>query len=80
MVIPHTALDTDTLNRVIESFVLREGTDYGHHDYSIADKIAAVRRQLDRGEACLTWDAELESCNIVSARKARQEASTDSQH
>ena len=69
MVIPHTALDPETLNRVIESFVLREGTDYGHGQYSIDDKIAAVRRQLNRGEACLTWDAELESCNIVPASK-----------
>lgn len=69
MVIPHTALDPETLTRVIESFVLREGTDYGHGQYSIDDKIAAVRRQLTRGEACLTWDAELESCNIVPASK-----------
>ena len=67
MVIPHTALDPETLTRVIESFVLREGTDYGHGQYTIHDKIAAVRRQLSRGEACLTWDAELESCNIVPA-------------
>ena len=69
MLIPHTALDPETLARVIESFVLREGTDYGHGQYSTHDKIAAVRRQLNRGEACLTWDAELESCNIVPASK-----------
>ena len=75
MVIPHTALDPETLNRVIESFVLREGTDYGHHDFSIADKIAAVKRQLARGEACLTWDAELESCNIVPASQVPAEPS-----
>ncbi|MFT5683987.1 MAG: hypothetical protein ACI8RZ_004922 [Myxococcota bacterium] len=69
MVIPHTALDNETLDRVIESFVLREGTDYGHQDFTMQDKIAKVRQQLKRGEACLTWDAELESCNIVSASK-----------
>ncbi len=74
MVIPHATLDSKTLDRVIESFVLREGTDYGHRDFSIANKIAAVRRQLDRGEACLTWDAELESCNIVSASRVENTA------
>jgi uncharacterized protein YheU (UPF0270 family) len=73
MVIPYTALDTETLDRVIESFVLREGTDYGHQDYSVRDKIAMVRRQLQRGEACLTWDAELESCNIVPASQVPAE-------
>ena len=73
MVIPYTALDSQTLDRVIESFVLREGTDYGHRDFTMADKIAAVRKQLKRGDACLTWDAELESCNIVSASTAKSE-------
>lgn len=77
MVIPHTALDSETLDRVIESFVLREGTDYGHQDFTMADKIAMVRRQLKRGEACLTWDAELESCNIVSASKVAAESRSE---
>ena len=77
MVIPHTTLDSETLDRIIESFVLREGTDYGHRDFSIANKIAAVRRQLDRGEACLTWDTELESCNIVSASRIADNAATE---
>lgn len=63
--IPYTSLDSDVLVRVIESFVLREGTDYGHGDFSLSQKVDAVLRQLKRGEVVLTWDAEIESCNIV---------------
>ena len=73
MVIPYKSLPPDILDSVIESFVLREGTDYGHRDYDLEEKVAAVRRQLQRGEVVVTWDAELESVNLVSAQKLRQE-------
>lgn len=72
MVIPHTSLNQDVLLRVIESFVLREGTDYGHGDFSLEQKVQAVLRQLKRGDVVLTWDAEIESCNIVSRNQLRE--------
>jgi len=72
MIIPHNELDAETLKNVIESFVLREGTDYGHAQVTLAQKIAQVRRQLDTGEAHLTWDPDLETCNIVSNRISQQ--------
>ena len=75
MVIPYTSLDSDVLVRIIESFVLREGTDYGHGDFSLDQKVDAVLRQLKRGEVVLTWDAEIESCNIVSRNALRKDAS-----
>ena len=33
--IPFQDLSADALRGVIESFVLREGTDYGAHEYSL---------------------------------------------
>ena len=44
-------LEPDTLRAVIESFVLREGTDYGVRETSLEDKVAQVLKQLRRGEA-----------------------------
>ena len=35
-------LEPDTLRAVIESFVLREGTDYGEHETSLEAKVAQV--------------------------------------
>ena len=49
-------LEPDTLRAVIESFVLREGTDYGVHETSLEDKVAQVLIQLRRGEAHITFD------------------------
>ena len=67
MEIPLAALSDEALAGVIESFVLREGTDYGHGDFSLQQKCAAVRRQLERGEARLVFDDGTQSPNIVLA-------------
>ncbi|MDU3718311.1 MAG: YheU family protein, partial [Klebsiella michiganensis] len=40
MIIPWQDLDPETLDNLIESFVLREGTDYGEHERSLTDKVA----------------------------------------
>ena len=58
-------LEPDTLRAVIESFVLREGTDYGLHETSLEDKVAQVLRQIHRGEAHITFDPGTASVNVV---------------
>ena len=68
MVIPHTELSAEALRGVVESFVLREGTDYGEREISLDQKVAQVLRQLERGEARIIFNAELESIDIVLSR------------
>lgn len=58
-------LEPDTLRAVIESFVLREGTDYGLHETSLEVKVAQVLRQVQRGDAHITFDPGTASVNIV---------------
>jgi uncharacterized protein len=48
--VPYGELPADLLNAVIESFVLREGTDYGEKELSLQDKVARVISQLKRGQ------------------------------
>ena len=50
IVIPHRELSPEALRGVMESFVLREGTDYGEREVSLEQKVAQVLRQLERGE------------------------------
>ena len=52
---------------VLESFVLREGTEYGERDVSLDQKVAQVTRQLQRGEAQIVFDPESETIDIVVA-------------
>ena len=67
MRIPLEQLSAAALEGIIESFVLREGTDYGHQDIDFASKCAAVQRQLAAGEAEIFFDAETESIDIRPA-------------
>jgi uncharacterized protein YheU (UPF0270 family) len=64
MKIPAKRLSADVLNAVIDSFVLREGTDYGHAEQTLEAKRAAVRGQIERGEAEITFDANTGSVDI----------------
>ena len=63
--VPYGELSAELLNAVIESFVLREGTDYGEREISLEDKVARVIGQLKRGEARILFDPESESVTIA---------------
>ncbi|HEY1725466.1 MAG TPA: YheU family protein [Steroidobacteraceae bacterium] len=75
--IPHTALSPDALRAVLESFVLREGTDYGRREYSLEEKVAHVRRQLERHDARIVFDPDTGTVDIVINRPPARSASTD---
>jgi uncharacterized protein YheU (UPF0270 family) len=68
-VVPHTELSEDALRGVVESFVLREGTEYGEKDFSLDQKLAHVIRQLERGEAQIVFDPGSETIDIVVVAK-----------
>jgi uncharacterized protein YheU (UPF0270 family) len=68
VVVPHTALDAELLRAVIESFVLREGTDYGERELSLDQKVAHVVRQLERGDAHIVFDPQTESVGITAGK------------
>lgn len=65
MIIPRQALSPDTLDNLIESFVLREGTDYGEHERSLEQKVNDVKRQLKSGDVVLVWSELHETVNIM---------------
>ena len=50
---------------MIESFVLREGTDYGEREHSLEQKVAQVRAQLERGQARILFDPESNTVTLV---------------
>jgi len=69
VIIPLEELDEDVLTAIIEQFVLQEGTDYGEQEYSLAQKVAQVRRQLERGDSVVVYSEEYETVNIVPRRQ-----------
>ena len=67
MLIPWQDLSPETLENLIESFVLREGTDYGEHERTLEQKVADVKRQLQCGESELH-----ETVNIMPRSQFRE--------
>jgi uncharacterized protein len=73
VVVPYRELSADALHGVIESFVLREGTDYGERDVAHDAKVAQVLRQLEKGEAQIIFDPADSSVTIMVVRSGRDE-------
>lgn len=71
MIIPWQDLTPETLDNLIEAFVLREGTDYGEQERSLSEKVEDVRRQLKNGEAVLVWSELHETVNIMPRGQLR---------
>ena len=66
--IPYAELSAEALRGVVESFVLREGTDYGPTEVPFDTKVGQVLQQLRRGEARIVFDPLTESVDILPVR------------
>lgn len=71
MIVPHQRLAPETLTSLIESFIVREGTDYGDSEHSLAQKVEQVRVQIERDEVVIVFDYETESINLLPRREVR---------
>ena len=78
MIIPYTDIAEDTLNNLIEYYVLREGTDYGEHEMAMAEKVAMVKRQLKSGDVVIVYSELHESINLMPMQVFLQQQ--DAQH
>lgn len=67
--VPFTQLSAEALRGVIESFVLREGTEYGEREFTLEEKRLHVLHQLERGEAQILFDPQSQSVDIVVTPK-----------
>jgi len=63
--VPYTDLSPEALRGVVESYVLREGTDYGEQEITLEQKVAQVLSHLVRGKARVMFDPETETVTIV---------------
>lgn len=64
MLIPWQELESETLDNIIESFILREGTDYGSQELSLEQKKENLRLKIQKGSAVIVWSELHESIDI----------------
>jgi uncharacterized protein YheU (UPF0270 family) len=67
VLIPPDQLSEEALANIIESFILREGTDYGAVEVSYEKKQQQIRKQISRGEIKIVFDASTESVSLLTA-------------
>ena len=72
MEVPYQKLKSDTLNRVIESFIVREGTEYGLHEVSMEEKIAKVKMQLKSNKIKILFSEKDQTINIVTLNEFKK--------
>ena len=65
MKIPYTKLSQEALLGVMDAFILREGTDYGHEEITIDQKRSRVLSMLQSGEAEIVFYQESDHIDIV---------------
>lgn len=55
MIIPWQSINEETLINVVQSVILREGTDYGNHELSLQDKTEKLLREIKSNKAVIFW-------------------------
>ena len=69
MIIPSEELKEDTLLALVESFILREGTDYGDDEVSLEQKSSQIIQQIKTGKILIVYSELHESCDLIPASK-----------
>ncbi|PJG85358.1 YheU family protein [Conservatibacter flavescens] len=64
MIIPWQKLDEHTLENIVDSVILREGTDYGINELSLTEKRNNLLNQIKQGSAVIVWSELHESIDI----------------
>jgi uncharacterized protein YheU (UPF0270 family) len=64
MLIPYDQLEADTLTRLIEDFVTRDGTDNGD-ETPLETRVLRVRHALSKGQAVIFFDLESQQCQLM---------------
>ncbi len=72
MLIPAKLLDPDTLQRLLEDFVTRDGTDNGY-DASLEQRVERLRRQIDRNEVVIVFHPDTGDTSLAHKRDVPRE-------
>lgn len=70
-VVPYEQIPPALLVKLLESFITREGTDYGEIELDMSAKVDDLRAQLSRKEIVVIFDGESETFTLITSKEAR---------
>ncbi len=76
MLIPHDLLDPETLQRLLEDFVTRDGTDNGYED-TLEERVQRLRRLIERREVLIVFHPESGDTSLAHRRDVPPELLRD---
>lgn len=68
MIIPWQDLPESTLYNILDSFILREGTDYGERELTLDEKRERLLAQIKAEKVVIVWSELNESLDIKDKR------------
>lgn len=66
--VPYQQISSEALQRMVQEFVTRDGSDWGEAGCSLEDKVRQVQRQLQAGQVKVVFDLRSQTANIVPCR------------
>jgi hypothetical protein len=66
--VPYERINPDTLRKMIQEFVTRDGADWGEAGCTLEDKVEEVLQQLKSRKAKVVFDLASQTANIVVRR------------
>ena len=66
--IPYDQLEPDTLRRMIQEFVSRDGSDWDDAGCTLDDKVGQVLQQLKNSKIKVVFDLTSQTANLVVCR------------
>lgn len=67
--VPWQQLSEETFNALMESFIVREGTDYGEFEMTMEQKQQQLMSQIKAGQAVIVFDEDSQTCNLLTKQE-----------
>ena len=64
--VPAEQLPPEVVVSLIESFIMREGTDYGVNEVAIEKKIEQVQKQIKHKDVVIVFDFQTETATLLT--------------
>ena len=68
--VPLQRLQPEVLQALLEEYASRDGTDYGEREFSLAEKVQHLQKQLQAQRLVLLYDADSEQWDLVPRDQA----------
>ncbi len=70
--IPYDQINPDTLHRMIQEFVTRDGADWGDAGGTLEDKVKQVLQQLRSKKIKVVFDLTSQTANLVEVSNRKR--------